>query len=145
MEEYILFNGNIDGVHRQVRIYPNEPLADQYSIHWDGFEVGIIKKVDGKWFTASVPIINAVNEIGAYIDKQKNGQVRSFEIEGKIFTIFTSLEKGRYDIEWDGLRIGYVRSSTKSENDGVIIWSGSVSLLNLHAQTIGQFIQDNHL
>jgi hypothetical protein len=68
MEEYILYTGEIEGKYREVQIYPNLSVQNEYLIHWDGFEVGTIKKMDGKWFTGTLDLISVVNEIGIFID-----------------------------------------------------------------------------
>ena len=73
MDKYILYTGMIDGKYRNVEIYPIESITDKYLIHWDGFEVGTIMKIDYKWYSNSVPLLNVVNELGVYIDQQNFG------------------------------------------------------------------------
>jgi len=68
MEEYTLCNAEIEEKYRNIEIYPKIQVADEYLIHWDGFQVGTIQKRDGKWFTNSVDLITVVNEIGAFLD-----------------------------------------------------------------------------
>jgi len=69
MEEYILYTGQIEGKYREVQIYPNLSIPDEYMVHWDGFEVGTIKKMDNKWFTKTAELVTVVNELGAFLDK----------------------------------------------------------------------------
>jgi len=71
MDKYILYTGLIDGQYKNVEIYPIESIPNTYLIHWDGFEVGKINKMDSKWYSNSIPLINVVNELGLYIDQQK--------------------------------------------------------------------------
>ena len=68
MEEY-LFEGEIQGQYRTLQIYPKSEVPNQYLVHWDGFEVGIIKKEEGKWQSEDAALKDAVPEIGAFIDK----------------------------------------------------------------------------
>jgi hypothetical protein len=145
MEEFILFTTNIEGICREVRIYPVISSPNQYLIHWDGFEIGMIKKMDDKWYTSSVPLLDVVNQIGAFIEKKRFGDEGVLNIEGRNLTVFKAGEKGCYDVSWDGLKIGYVVASINLETNGNKIWVGSIALLNLHAQTIGQYILDNNL
>jgi len=69
MEKILLYKGLLDGIFRVVEIHllNNEP--DEYSIKWEGVSVGKIKKIDDKWFTSSIELLSAVNEIGKFIDK----------------------------------------------------------------------------
>lgn len=68
MEDYILYKGEIEGKYREVQIYPIISIPNQYLVHWDGFEVGTIIKIDNKWFTNTVELMNVVNELGEFID-----------------------------------------------------------------------------
>jgi len=70
MEKYILYNSTIDGIYREVQIYPVDSVPGEYLVHWDGFEAGMIMKFEDKWYTSSVPLIGVVNELGLYIDQQ---------------------------------------------------------------------------
>jgi len=140
MEDYILFTGKIDGVYREVQIYPVLSSPDQYLVHWDGFEIGLIMKMDDKWYTNSLPLISVTNEIGAHIDHKQIKSERILEIDGRSFTIKAAYEKQRYDVKCDGLKIGYVVAADNLDQDGNLVWLGSTSLLNLHAKTIGQYI-----
>jgi hypothetical protein len=70
MENYILTNTEIEGAFRQVNIYPMAEVDGAYLIHWDGFEVGTIKKSDDKWHTDTIELMEAVNELGAFIDSK---------------------------------------------------------------------------
>ena len=143
MEEYMLYTGTIDGLYREVRIFPVVSSPNQYLIHWDGYEVGRIMKVGDKWYTSSVALVNVINELGVHIDQQKFGEDQTLMIEGRRFTVTPADEAGRYYIEWDGVRLGYV-TSTVADN-GIRNWSGSIPLLNYHAQTIGYYIIENNL
>lgn len=67
MDDYILFTGTIEG-HREVRIYPLQSTPDVYLIHWDGYELGTIKKIDNKWYTDKPELLDVTNELGAFID-----------------------------------------------------------------------------
>lgn len=67
MKAYKLFTGTIEG-HRNVRIFPIEDTAGAYLIHWDDFEVGIIKNMDGKWYTNEPELIAVTNELGNFIN-----------------------------------------------------------------------------
>ena len=146
MEEYILYTGKINGIYREVRIYPvSSTIPNQYSIHWDGFEFGMINKIDNEWFTNSFPLVNVLEELGRHLDKKHFKEGRTLTIDGKKLTVISPSKKGRYGIEWDGLKIGYVRACTDPNNISITIWSGSTSLLNLHAQAIGQHIFEKNL
>jgi len=70
MEDYILFTGTIEG-HKEIRIYPLQDSPGVYLIHWDGYELGTIKKMDNKWFTNTPELFAVTNEIGAFIDSKK--------------------------------------------------------------------------
>ena len=72
MEKYILYGGKIEGQYREVFIYPIVAEPDQFLVHWDGFEVGTISKMEGKWYTTSVDLINVTNELGKFIDENKD-------------------------------------------------------------------------
>ena len=145
MEKYIIFTGKIDGTYRDVQIYPVISSPDQYFVHWDGFEIGMIKKMDEEWYTNSVPLIDVVNEIGSYLDKKQFESEYMLKVDGKSFIIQSSDNEGRYNIEWDGLKIGYVAAADNLDQDGNLVWLGSSALLNLHAKTIGQYIIDKNL
>lgn len=69
METYTLFNGTIEG-HKDVRIYPLQATANVYMIHWDGFELGTIRKIDNKWYTNTPELLQVTNELGAFIDME---------------------------------------------------------------------------
>ncbi|MCX2486173.1 hypothetical protein [Pedobacter sp. MR2016-24] len=71
MEKYILYGGEIEGQYREVLIYAVISKPDQFLVHWDGFEVGTINKMDGKWYTSSVDLINVTNELGKFIDENR--------------------------------------------------------------------------
>jgi hypothetical protein len=69
MEEYILFKGDIEGKHKKVHIYPLNYSSYEYLVHWNSSEVGVIKKIDNKWYAEVDELISVVEEIGAYIDE----------------------------------------------------------------------------
>ncbi|SEB05099.1 hypothetical protein [Pedobacter hartonius] len=69
MENYE-FTGEIQGEYRQIKIYPMLCLSNHYLIHWDGFEVGVIKKVNGKWHSDNEALSDYVEELGSFIDKE---------------------------------------------------------------------------
>jgi hypothetical protein len=68
MEEYILFKGEIQGRYREIEIYPFDYSSQEYLIHWDGFEIGIIKKIDQTWYSEADELKPVVAEIGIFID-----------------------------------------------------------------------------
>ena len=70
MEDYILYTGSIEG-HKEIRIYPLQAVSDVYLIHWDGYELGTIRKIDNKWFTSTPELLGVANEIGAFIDSRQ--------------------------------------------------------------------------
>lgn len=67
MKEYLL-EGNIQGQYRALQIYPMFDLPNHYLIHWDGFQVGIIRKNDGIWETDVASLYDSVVDIGTLID-----------------------------------------------------------------------------
>jgi len=68
MEQFILYKGEIQGRYKEVQIYPLPDVKNVFLVHWDGFEIGKIKKKDGKWITKSADLIPVVKELGALID-----------------------------------------------------------------------------
>ncbi|CAM4304473.1 hypothetical protein SAMN06265348_110282 [Pedobacter westerhofensis] len=69
MEKYILYTGEIEGKYREIQIYPLNYSNYEYLIHWDGFEVGVIKKIDSKWYTETEELSSVLNELGSFIDE----------------------------------------------------------------------------
>jgi len=69
MENYVLFSGKIKGKYRDIQIYPMMHLAKHYLIHWDGFEIGVIKKANDQWQTDNDQLSHVVDELGAFIDR----------------------------------------------------------------------------
>jgi hypothetical protein len=69
MEEYILFKGEIKGKYREIQIYPFDYSKHEFLIHWDGFEIGVIKKIDQIWYAEVDDIKPVVAEIGKFIDE----------------------------------------------------------------------------
>ena len=70
MEKY-LFEGEIQGQYKSLEIYPKPELPNQYLVHWDGFQVGAIKKEKDIWHSDDAPLVDFVGEIGAFIDKHE--------------------------------------------------------------------------
>jgi hypothetical protein len=68
MKRYRLCNAEVDDKYRDIEIYPRLQVNNEYLIHWDGFQAGVIQRWNGKWFTNSVDLLPVVNEIGQYID-----------------------------------------------------------------------------
>jgi len=68
--EHYEFTGEIQGEYRQIEIYPMLSLSNHYLIHWDGFEVGVIKKVNGKWHSDHEALADYVEELGGFIDRR---------------------------------------------------------------------------
>jgi len=69
MEKYILFKGEIEGKYREIQIYPMNYSRHEFLIHWDGFEIGVIKKIDQLWYSEIEQLIPVVAEIGKFIDE----------------------------------------------------------------------------
>jgi hypothetical protein len=65
------FTGEIQGKYRQIEISPIESLRCHYLIHWDGFEVGVIKKENGKWHTDHEALIDYKEELGDFIEERE--------------------------------------------------------------------------
>lgn len=74
MADYILYSGKIDNRFEEVHIFPIFRGEDIYLIHWDGYQMGKIRKIGNKWFSNSVPLLGVVNEIGEHIDLTFNNE-----------------------------------------------------------------------
>ncbi|CAM3951328.1 hypothetical protein SAMN06265348_104119 [Pedobacter westerhofensis] len=66
------FSGEIQGRYRQIEISPIAQLTNHYLIHWDGFEVGVIKKEKGKWHTDHEALVDFKEELGDFIENRKS-------------------------------------------------------------------------
>lgn len=71
------FTGEIQGRYRQIEISPIEHLSNHYLIHWDGFEVGVIKKEHGKWQTDHEALVDFKEELGDFIENKKSEIIAS--------------------------------------------------------------------
>jgi len=62
-------------------------------------------------------------------------------IDNRRVVVYAADSESRYEVRWEGLRIGYVYISAFIKNDGRPIWLGSTPLLNRYATIIGGFIE----
>jgi hypothetical protein len=65
------FSGEIQGKYRQIEISAITNLTNHYLIHWDGFEVGVIKKENGKWRTDHDALRDYTEELGGFIQARE--------------------------------------------------------------------------
>lgn len=72
MKDYILFSGELQGRFREVEIYPVPDSQNKFLVHWDGFEVGMIRKKDQEWHTDNDQLTDFVDELGSFIDHLKD-------------------------------------------------------------------------
>ena len=70
MERYI-FKEQIQGLDREILVYPMFGLSSHYQVHWDGREVGVLKKVNGRWHTDSDALSGYVDKLGRFIDHKE--------------------------------------------------------------------------
>ncbi|MET1055519.1 MAG: hypothetical protein ABWY16_09440 [Pedobacter sp.] len=65
------FTGEIQGKYRQIEISPIASLRSHYLIHWDGFEVGVIKRENGRWHTDHEALIGFTDQLGNFIEQKE--------------------------------------------------------------------------
>jgi hypothetical protein len=69
--EHYEFNGEIKGKYRDIQIYPMLSLSNHYLVHWDGFEIGVIKKINGKWHSDHEELTDYTEELGTFIERKE--------------------------------------------------------------------------
>ena len=69
--EHYLFEGEIQGKYRAIEVYPMSQMPDRYLIHWDGFQVGTIARMEGTWHTDDEALVDFVPELGTFIEEHE--------------------------------------------------------------------------
>ena len=71
MLEHTLSSGKIRGAFTKIVIYPLYHSNYEYLIGWNDTEVGVVLKIDQKWYAEAKELSAVVEEIGSVIDKNE--------------------------------------------------------------------------
>jgi len=72
MLEHTLSSGKIRGAFTKIVICPLYHSNYEYLIGWNDTEVGVVLKIDQKWYAEAKALSAVVEEIGSVIDQNKD-------------------------------------------------------------------------